>query len=172
MENILSWVRSVVTTTPARLTSLAEKMPAGLLSRAPLAGEWSAVECLQHLIDTEQVITFRIKAILAGQDFPGFFPDEQGTRLTGEISPVALAQEFARLREVNLSLLDRVGEGDLPRQARHSELGLVTMNELLHEWAAHDLNHIIQTEKALIQPFIRGCGPWQVYFGDQIARTK
>jgi hypothetical protein len=42
---------------------------------------------------------------------------------------------------------------------RHAELGLVTLDELIHEWAAHDLMHIIQRERALMQPYIADCGP-------------
>lgn len=172
MENVLLWVRTVITTTPARWASLAESLPVELLDREPLAGEWSAAECLQHIIDTEHVFTTRINAILAGQDFPGFNPDEEGTRLAGKPSLQALAQEFARLRTANLALLAKIGEADLSRQARHSELGLVTMNQLVHEWAAHDLNHTIQAERAIMQPFIKGCGPWQKFFTDHVARAR
>jgi hypothetical protein len=172
MENTLSWVRSIITTTPARWTNLTENLPIELLTRAPLAGEWSAVECLLHLIDVEQVFTVRIKAFLAGQDFPGFNPDQHGTKLAGSPAPLDLAQEFARLRSANLNLLNQVGEADLARQARHEELGLVTMDQLMHEWATHDLNHTIQAERALIQPFIQGCGPWTIYFTDQQVKDK
>jgi hypothetical protein len=45
-------------------------------------------------------------------------------------------------------------------------LGTVTLAEFLHEWAAHDLNHTLQAERALMQPFIAGCGPWRGYFAD------
>lgn len=36
------------------------------------------------------------------------------------------------------------------------------------KWPAHDLNHTIQAERSLMQPFIRGCGPWRKYFFGQI----
>jgi len=57
----------------------------------------------------------------------------------------------------------------LPRTARHQELGPVTLEQLLHEWAAHDLMHTVQAERALMRPFIEGCGPWRPYFADHIA---
>ena len=84
--------------------------------------------------------------------------------------PADLAAEFARLRTQSLLVLDRVKPADLTKTARHAELGLVTLSELLHEWAGHDLMHIVQAERALMQPFIRGCGPWQSYFADHVAR--
>jgi hypothetical protein len=37
---------------------------------------------------------------------------------------------------------------------------------MLHTWAAHDLNHTIQAERALMQPFMLGCGPWRSFFQD------
>ena len=46
------------------------------------------------------------------------------------------------------------------------------MGEMVHEWAAHDLNHTVQAERAIMQPFIRGCGPWQKYFSDHLVRTE
>jgi hypothetical protein len=120
---------------------------------------------LQHLIDTERgVFPARVAAILAGQDFPAFNPDSQGSKPSQ--SPVELAAEFACLREQGLAMFKKVTPADLGRQARHSELGIVSLSELLHEWAGHDLMHTVQAERALRQPFIQGCGPWQRYFTD------
>jgi hypothetical protein len=36
----------------------------------------------------------------------------------------------------------------------------------LHEWVAHDLMHLVQAERALLQPFIQGSGPWRPFFAD------
>ena len=72
----------------------------------------------------------------------------------------------ARLRVESLELLSKVGEGDPNRTARHQELGMVTLGEMIHEWAGHDLMHTVQGERAILQPFIDGCGPWKPYFSD------
>ena len=50
--------------------------------------------------------------------------------------------------------------------ARHAELGHVTLAQFLNEWAAHDFNHTVQAERAIMQPFISGSGPWRFYFAD------
>ncbi|MBA2285220.1 MAG: hypothetical protein H0W02_07045 [Ktedonobacteraceae bacterium] len=47
----------------------------------------------------------------------------------------------------------------------------MTLGELLHEWAAHDLMHTVQAERALMQPFILACGPWRSYLSDHDARN-
>lgn len=169
--DILTSAEAVLRITPERWIQLAGSVPAELLVRAPAAGEWSALECLQHLVDTERwVFPARVRALLAGQDFPAFDPDSQGTKSAVVQSPVELAAEFARLRRGGLADLATVTADDLERRARHSELGVVTLSELLHEWAAHDLMHTVQGERALMQPFIAGSGPWQPYFHDHAAR--
>jgi hypothetical protein len=173
MNDMLSWIRTVLNTTPARWSHIAEELPAELLVLPPLEGEWSAVECLQHLVDTERhVFPVRVRHLLAGQDFPAYDPDSQGTRPDARLSPVDLAREFARLRQDSLALLLGVKPDDLERRARHQELGVVSLGELLNEWAAHDLMHTVQAERAVMQPFIQGSGPWEIYFRDHVARTK
>jgi hypothetical protein len=171
MDNILLWVRPVLATTPTRWTNLIEALPVQLLTQAPAPGEWSALECLQHLIDTERwVFPMRVKAFLAGQNFPAFDPDSQGAKPSADQTPAVLAAEFAQLRVASLEILSQVTPSDLDRKAIHGELGPVTLNEMVHEWAGHDLMHTVQAERALMQPFIRGCGPWLRYFTDHIAQ--
>jgi hypothetical protein len=118
------------------------------------------------------VFPVRIQAFLDGRDFPGFDPDAQGT--TGKVTRSAreLAAEFARLRAAALVLLGKVTDADLSRRARHQDLGPVVLRELLNEWAAHDLMHMMQAERALMQPFIPGSGPWQPYFTHHVIAAK
>ena len=81
----------------------------------------------------------------------------------------ALAARFGEARARSLANLEMVSEADLERTAGHPELGQVTLREMLNEWAAHDLMHTVQAERAMMQPFIQGCGPWQIYFKDHTA---
>ncbi len=167
---IIAATCAVLSTTPSRWLALTGQLPADLLTRPPAPGEWSALECLQHLVDAERwVFPARVGYLLAGQDFPDFDPDSQGSTPAVDQSPAELAAEFAHLRAEALRGLELVTPADLACQARHQELGLVTLGELLHEWAGHDLMHLVQAERALMQPFIQGCGPWQPYFRDHVA---
>jgi predicted aconitase len=121
---------------------------------------------LRHLVDTERLaFPVRVRAFLAGQDIPAFDPDTQGSEDTGQ-TPAQLAAAFARYRAGSLALLEQVTPADLARTARHSELGEVTLGQMLHEWAGHDLMHTVQAERSLMQPFIAGSGPWRAYFRD------
>jgi hypothetical protein len=170
MSGVLEQVMAVLSTTPERWERLAGSLPAELLRRKPAAGEWSAMDCLQHLVDTEGgVFPVRVQHFLHGEDLPYFNPDQQGSQ-AGEVQPIALAQAFSRLRDASLQLLGELTAADLSRSARHQELGPVTLEQMLYEWAGHDLMHTVQAERALMQPFILGCGAWQPFFADHVAK--
>lgn len=173
MEDILTHTYAILSTTPGRWTEMAGTLSDDLLTRSPAPGEWSALECLLHLIDTENnVFPARVRAFLEGRNFPNFDPDQEGTA----IDPTLIAQDYARqfenLRASSLALLKQVTSEDLSRHARHAELGMVSLEEMLHEWAGHDLMHTVQAERALMQPFILGCGAWQSYFSDHFVQGR
>lgn len=167
--HVLNWVQSVLQTTAARFQHLGEALPVDLLAAQPLPGEWSALECMQHLLDIERVFQSRLRAFLAGQDFPAYDPDKQGTKFASPPQMGDLLAAFTPLRAESLSLIAGLSAADLTRRARHAELGPVTLSHLLHEWAGHDLMHTVQAERALMQPFIQGCGPWLKFFTDHVA---
>jgi len=171
MDDILITIRSLLSTTPLRWNTLVQSVSADLLRRQPLEGEWSALECLQHLIDVEAVSRSRVKALLAGENFPAFSPATDGSPRS-EASPPELAATFAQRRADNLTLIATLTPDDLARTAIHAELGVVSLSELLHNWAAHDLMHLVQAEQALMQPFIAGCKPWAGYYTKHVAAAS
>jgi hypothetical protein len=168
-ESLITTVHAVLQTTPARWQSLVAALPLERLDASPKAGEWSALSCLRHLVEAEaDVFPVRVRRILAGEDFDRFDPDAAGAQDVTS-TPEELIARFTTLRQASLELLATLTESDLARTARHQELGIVTLSELLHEWAGHDLMHTVQAEEALLQPFIAGAGPWRGYFVDHIA---
>jgi hypothetical protein len=167
MDRVIAAVASILAASPSRWAELARSVPRDLLERPPAAGEWSLAQCLQHVLDTERaVFPPRVVALLEGRDFPAFDPDADGDVGRPEAPPGGLAAEFGRLRASSLALLDGLAAADLERRARHAELGPVTMRELLNQWAGHDLMHLVQGERALMQTFVAGSGPWRHYFAD------
>jgi len=173
MNRLLSDVQAVLSMTAAHWLSLADTLPLALLSLAPAAGEWSALDCRQHLLDSEQwVFPVRVKAFLAGQDFPAFDPSVQGRKWEPGAPPLELAAEFVRARTASLILIARLAPTDLTRTANHPELGAVTLGQMLNEWAAHDLMHLVQAERAAMQPFLEDCGPWRKYFSDHDSAAR
>ena len=169
MASLIESVVSVLATTPPRWAALAGIEP-DLLARRPAPGEWSAIECLGHVVDTEAAVFLaRVLAVREGRDFAAFDPDAEGAPVARSLG--ALAADFATLRAASLEVLATLTDADLDRTARHAELGHVTLRELLNEWAAHDTMHLVQAERALMQAFIPGSGPWRPYFADHDVET-
>ncbi len=163
MDDLIGTARTILSVTPGRWRDLTKSVPAWLLSRPPKNGEWSAVQCLEHMIDGERfVFPVRIKAFLAGEDIVDFDPNSQGNR--PEVDAAKLASQFSRLRMKSLAVLDGVTPSDLSRTTHHSALGIVTLEQLISEWAGHDLMHLVQAERAIMQPFIPATGAWRPYF--------
>lgn len=173
MDNLLAQTQAVLTTTSNRWRDITQTLPPELLTQPPAPGEWSVLECLQHLIDAEGVMRSRLQVFLAGQEtFPGFDPDEQGTDVSDNLSPQTLGNKFVQLRAESLELLAGLAPADYGRQATHGELGRVTLEQMLHHWAAHDLNHTVQAERAMLQQLIAGVGLWEQFYSDHIMREK
>ena len=166
MNKQIADVVAVLSTTPERWQRLVSTVPADLLSRPAAAGEWSAMNCLQHLLAAERSnFPVRYRAFLAGEDFAPFDPNQPHPDLDAQ-TPEQLAAEFARARQGSLTLIEQTRDDDLSRSVQHPSLGPVTLAQLLQTWAAHDLMHTVQAERALMQPFMRDCGSWRVFFKD------
>jgi hypothetical protein len=171
MTDVLDSTRRVLSTTAQRWRSLVESTPQELLLRPPAPGEWSAADCLNHLLVAERLVFGeRLRAILEGRDLVTFDPheprDPDPERTPGEVA-MALAAE----RDKNLAVLGGLDPADLERSGRHPEYGMIALRVVLSTWAAHDLQHTVQAEEALMQAFIPGTGPFRFRFADHEVST-
>jgi hypothetical protein len=114
-------------------------------------GEWSANECVGHLIEAERRgFSGRIRQILgAPPDTPAALitwdpPAVAEARRDHERSGVELAAEFAALRAGSVAQVRALASADLERYGIHPHVGLLHVHELLGEWVHHDRNHIRQ----------------------------
>lgn len=171
MDGLVRRTMDVLRINGDRWSMLAAGLDRGLLARSPAPGEWSALECLGHAADTEaKVFANRVRIMLAGgPTFPDYDPDLEGTPITDDTDPGALADVLAAARAGSLALLATLQAADLERTSRHSELGVVSMRQLLNEWSAHDLMHVVQAERSVMQTFVGATGPWRPYFADHDA---
>ena len=122
----------------------------------PEPGEWSANECVGHLIEAERRgFAGRIRAIVAsgpGGSVPAIPPDLEAwdppavaaARRDHLRDAADLAAEFASLRGDGIALVRSLDTADLAREGLHPEVGLLRVDELLGEWVHHDRNHIRQ----------------------------
>ncbi|HLG75633.1 MAG TPA: DinB family protein [Ktedonobacteraceae bacterium] len=166
MNTALEPIYAILSTTPERWQRLVGTLPYEVLDRPPAEGEWSALNCLRHLLVAErELYPPRIHNFLAGQNFLDFDPNRRYPEIDS-LTPEQLVAEFTRTRQESLALFRQVKDEDLGRILQHPKLGTVTLVQMLHTYAAHDLNHTIQGERALIQHFMLGSGPWRTFFRD------
>ena len=171
MTDVLDSARRVLSTTTARWESLVETTPEDLFKRPPAAGQWSAADCLNHLLLTERnVFGQRLRAILEGRDLVSFDP-QQRREPEPVRTPREAVVELAAERRQNLDVLRGLTAADLERSSRHPDYGMVELRVVLNTWAAHDLQHTVQAEEALMQAFIPGTGPFRFRFADHEVRS-
>lgn len=166
MTDVLDSARRLLSITPGRWQSLVEAAPDELLRRAPAPGEWSAAQCLDHLLVAERaVFGARLRAILDGRDLPVFDPNAP-REPEAERTPRAVAAALAAERDANLRVLSDLTPADLERAGRHPEYGMIALRVILNTWTAHDLQHTVQAEEAMMQAFIPDTGPFRFRFAD------
>jgi hypothetical protein len=127
-------------------------VPEARLRRPEAPGKWSVVAVVQHLADSELVLSMRGRLILSEDRPPirGFDQDRWAERFDYAGASLALALAQLRvLREVNLALWRTLGPGELAREGLHSERGPESLGRLLQLMAAHDLVHRRQIERIL-----------------------
>src|ERR1043166_3982714 len=64
-----------------------------------------------------------------------------------EADPEDSFDHFEEQRETNIEFLRALEPGAGARRARHKEVGPITLEQMLHEWAMHDLGHIRRSEE-------------------------
>ncbi|MEZ4615463.1 MAG: DinB family protein [Caldilineaceae bacterium] len=123
-------------------------LPVAITQFQPAPGEWSVNEVIGHLIETEERgFGGRIARVLADDDYvcQAWDPDQVARgRRDHEQRAGTLLAELAERRVESLSLVRSLTSAQLTRTAMHPVVGILTVNDLLHEWVYHDRNHIKQ----------------------------
>jgi hypothetical protein len=122
------------------------------LRTRPEPGEWSVLQCIDHVADAELVYAARYRWILA-QDEPeliGYDQDLWVDRLHGADEDVdTLLATFEVLRAENLALWERTAPEDRARVGIHRERGRESIELLFRLIAGHDRIHLDQADRAL-----------------------
>ena len=164
----LAEAREILAGTPAALEGQLAGLSDGWLSADEGQGTWTPWQALAHLTHVEENDWIgRIRTILehGADEELGPVDREAGFERYGGWPVGDVLGRFASLRALNLEVLDgfTLGADDLRREGRHSEFGLVTLEQLLATWAVHDLNHHSQIVKTLAKRYRDAIGPWRKY---------
>ncbi len=153
---ILSWLgdddpATVQAATVGRLRELVAAAGDRLRDR-PEPTEWSVIECIGHLVDSEIISSARVRWILT-EDEPDIVGYDQDRWVDGlrhrDDDPEQLIELFEALRSSNLRLLAATPAADLERFGRHRERGPESYGLIVRLAAGHDRFHVAQAERAL-----------------------
>jgi len=137
------------------------------LSWQPRPDRWSISMVLAHLADVEEAgFMSRFQDIL-GQDDPllRYYDQLALFRERKDFDGRAELDVFERLRTKNLVWLEAAPEGAARRTGRHEQLGHISFEELLNEFAFHDLGHLRQViELYRCHKFYPKMGAFQSYY--------
>ncbi len=127
----------------------------------PAEDRFSIAEVLAHLSHSEgHCYRMRVDRFLA-EERPEFESDDAQMYLDlyRDADPEDSFDHFEEQRETNIEFLRELTEADGARVAIHKEAGEITLAEMLHEWAMHDLGHIRQiAELVRARCYLPGAG--------------
>ena len=123
-----------------------------LLRVGPEPGEWSVLECIAHLADSELVTAARLRWI-AAEDEPDIVGYDQAMWVSAmhqvEEDLDTLLGAFGANRRWNLELWERLPVADRARSGIHRERGRESIDLLVRLQAGHDIVHLAQAQRAL-----------------------
>ena len=114
--------------------------------------EWSVVELLGHMVDSELVSSTRYRWVLAEDEppLPGYDQEAWTDRFNHRSDdPELLLTLFGALRLANLDLWERTAREDRARTGIHAERGPESFDLLFRMQAGHGRVHLAQAAQAL-----------------------
>jgi len=128
----------------------------------PAADRFSIAEVLAHLSHSEgHCYRLRVDRFLS-EKRPELEPDDASFHydLYRDADPEDAFDHFEEQRETNIEFLRSLPTSDGERIAMHKAAGEITLNQMLHEWALHDIGHIRQVaELVRARKYRDGAGP-------------
>ena len=148
--------------TPAILRGLMSEISEEDARWKPAEDRFSIAEVLSHLSHSEwHCYRARVDRFL-NEEMPELEPDDAQMHLEvyENADPEEAFAHFEDQRETNLELLRRLPPAAGDRKALHRAAGEITLSQMLHEWALHDLGHIRQiAELVRARKYLAGAGP-------------
>jgi uncharacterized damage-inducible protein DinB len=110
-------------------------------------GGWAIVEVIAHLADAEARVIDRVQRmtaeempVLEGYDQEALAEERGylGMSLTSEVA------RFERLRAEHIAQLEALDKAGWSRAGRHTEVGVITVQQLVAHMTKHDAIHLAQ----------------------------
>ena len=168
VEIELADIIDLLNRTPRALNELLHGLPKTWIESNEGENTWSPFDVIGHLIHGERVNWIpRAKMILEFGEGKVFEPFDRFAQFGASRGKTiaTLLEEFEGIRQENIRALEDMNLTleDLHKCGHHSEFGRVTLGELLSTWAAHDLDHLVQTSRTLAKGYREAVGPWRAF---------
>ena len=153
--------------TPGLLEILLRDLPQETLHWKPASDRWFITEVLGHMVTIERLYEQRARRIVLDNSpvLPKYQPHAGGEPPK---SPRQYLDEFAALRRAFAVYLHSVPGTAASRTGQHAEMGTISLSQMLHELANHDLGHLRQiAELYRAHCFYPNAGPFQRYSNPQ-----
>ena len=148
--------------TPGILRGLMTELTGEDARWKPAPDRFSVAEVLAHLSHSEgNCYRMRLDRFMA-ETRPEFESDDAQMYLDlyRGADPEDAFDQFEDQRESNIEFLRHLPNEAGDRVALHQEFGEITLAQMLHEWALHDLGHIRQVaELVRARKYQAGAGP-------------
>ena len=148
--------------TPGILRGLMAEIDGDDVRWKPAHDRFSIGEVLAHLSHSEgHCYRARLDRFMI-EERPEFEPDDAQLHLEQyrAADPEDSFDHFEEQRETNIEFLRGLPAATGRRAAVHKEVGPITLSEMLHEWALHDLGHVRQVaELVRARKYLAGAGP-------------
>ncbi|MGE0454028.1 MAG: DinB family protein [Vicinamibacteria bacterium] len=148
--------------TPAILRGLMTEISEEDARWKPADDRFSIAEALSHLSHSEgHCYRARLDRFLS-EEMPEFEPDDAQMylELYKNADPEEDFAHFEDQRETNVAFLRGLPAQTGERKAMHKAAGVITLSQMLHEWALHDIGHIRQiAELVRARKYLAGAGP-------------
>ena len=145
---MLKMVLEILATTPEKLKREISTLSRREMLARPAPNKWSVQEVLAHLADVEEVGMRARVAAMIEQENPALLPIDQEARAAqfkyNTIDPRRSLARLERQRRANVKWLRTLRPAQLKRRGVHQQVGKITAEELITEWAFHDLGHLKQ----------------------------
>ncbi len=147
--------------TPGILRALMTELTEEDARWKPAPDRFSVAEVLAHLSHSEgHCYRMRLDRFMA-ESRPEFEPDDAQMYLDlyRDADPGDAFDRFEEQRESNIEFLHDLPAGAGERVASHREYGEITLAQMLHEWALHDLGHVRQIAELIrARKYLVGAG--------------
>jgi len=134
---------------PSRIARAVETMPGAEKRRALSADEWSASQILAHLRASNDIVAYRLYAILARDTTPlPAYDERRWAKVAGyeDADFESSLQIFTLCRAELVAVLQKIDIADWQRFGIHEEKGVLSLFEVATSLVEHEEEHCQQLE--------------------------